>query len=120
IKSRNYQLDDNQTLFIGGLARFDFINGEKQLFVCYFSNRITLHRTKLSNVDGLYDRQVGSILSPPYEETFASLPTPLKQSYRIEQLNTDILLLGLRWITILKGNITVEVHAPKGVAVSIR
>ncbi|HLR72752.1 MAG TPA: ribosome biogenesis GTPase YqeH [Pseudogracilibacillus sp.] len=120
IKSRNYQLDDNQTLFIGGLARFDFIKGEKQSFVCYFSNRITLHRTKLSNADDLYDRQVGSILTPPNEETLESLPPLVKQSYRIEQPNTDIVFPGLGWITILKGNITVEVHAPKGVAVSIR
>src|SRR5690625_5745799 len=51
IKSRNYQLNSGQTLFIGGLARFDFIKGDKQTFVCYFSNEIPIHRTKLENAD---------------------------------------------------------------------
>lgn len=120
IKARNYQLKDKQTLFIGGLARFDFIKGEQQSFVCYFSNRIKLHRTKLENADDLYKRQVGTLLSPPNEETLEQLPTLVKKSFRIDQSNTDIVFPGLGWITVLTGNITVEVHAPKGVAVSIR
>src|SRR5699024_9238541 len=33
IKPRVYQLNEGQTLFIGGLARFDFIKGKKQSFV---------------------------------------------------------------------------------------
>src|SRR5690625_4358607 len=38
IKPRIYQLNSGQTLFIGGMARLDFIKGAKQPFVCYFSN----------------------------------------------------------------------------------
>src|SRR5690625_373971 len=120
IKSRNYQLDDGQTLFIGGLARFDFVKGEKQSFVCYFSNRIDIHRTKLENADALYERQLGELLLPPNEETLEQLPALVKNAYRIDQPNTDIVFPGLGWITILQGNITVEVYSPKGVAISIR
>src|SRR5699024_6480447 len=36
IKPRGYQLNEKQTLFFGGLARLDFLRGEKQSFVCYF------------------------------------------------------------------------------------
>ena len=120
IKSRNYQLNDGQTLFIGGLARFDFVKGEKQSFVCYFSNRLHIHRTKLENADALYERQLGELLLPPTSETLKQLPPLVKNSYRIEQSNMDIVFPGLGWITVLTGNITVEVHSPKGVAVSIR
>lgn len=120
IKSRNYQLNDRQTLFIGGLARFDFIKGDKQPFVCYFSNHLQIHRTKLENADALYERQLGELLTPPDEETLEKLPALVKNSYRIEQPDTDIVFPGLGWITIPEGNITVEVYSPKGVAVSIR
>ena len=120
IKSRNYQLNDGQTLFIGGLARFDFVKGEKQSFVCYFSNRIEIHRTKLANADALYERQLGELLTPPNKETLEQLPALVKNAYRIDEPNTDIVFPGLGWITILQANITVEVYSPKGVAISIR
>lgn len=120
IKSRNYQLQHGQTLFIGGLARFDFIKGEKQSFVCYFSNQLHIHRTKLENADELYERQLGDLLSPPNEETLQHLPALVRTSYRIDQPNTDIVFPGLGWITILQGKVTVEVYSPKGVTVSIR
>ncbi|GAE94084.1 GTP-binding protein YqeH [Gracilibacillus boraciitolerans JCM 21714] len=38
IKPKVYQLQDKQTLFFGGFARFDFEKGMKQSFVCYLSN----------------------------------------------------------------------------------
>lgn len=120
IKARNYQLHSKQTLFIGGLARFDFVKGDKQTFVCYFSNALPIHRTKLENADSLYEKQLGKLLSPPTEETLEILPEFIKSSYRITDENTDIVFPGLGWITILTSNVTVDVYSPKGVAVSIR
>lgn len=120
IKSRNYQLEDKQSLFISGLARFDFVKGEQQTFICYFSNQIKLHRTKLANADNLYTKQLGLLLSPPNEETKEQLPQLVKKSYRIQQPNTDIVFPGLGWITVQKGDVTIEVHVPKGMSVSIR
>lgn len=120
IKSRNYQLHDGQTLFFGGLARFDFIKGERQSFVCYFANHLHIHRTKLENADQLYERQLGELLTPPNKETLEKLPPLVRHAYRIDEPNTDIVFPGLGWISILTGNVTVEVHSPKGVAISIR
>src|SRR5699024_10820143 len=120
IKSRNYQLNTKQTLFFGGLLRMDFVKGDRQTFVCYFSNELPIHRTKLENADQLYEKNIGKLLSPPDEETLASLPALTKKSYRIDKPNTDIVFPGLGWITILKGNVTIEAHSPKGVNISIR
>ena len=47
IKPKTYQLNPEQTLFLGGLGRFDFIAGEKQGFTAFFDNELKLHRTKL-------------------------------------------------------------------------
>lgn len=120
IKPRNYQLHSGQTLFIGGLARFDFVKGDRQTFICYFANDLTIHRTKLENADNLYEKQVSKLLSPPNEETLTNLPPLIKSSYRIDEENTDIVFPGLGWITILTSNVTIDVYSPKGVAVSIR
>lgn len=120
IKSRNYQLNAQQTLFFGGLARLDFIKGERQTFVCYFSNDLTIHRTKLSNADELYERQLGKLLLPPDDATLEKLPKLVKQSYRITEANTDIVFSGLGWVTIVDRNVTVDVYYPKGLSVSLR
>lgn len=119
VKARGYQLNDEQTLFIGGLARLDFIKGDKQTFVCYFSNQIPIHRTKLSNAESLYDDHIGELLSPPDEETRKKLPPLTKSTFRIKE-NSDIVFPGLGWITVKGENITVMAHSPKDVAVSIR
>ncbi|MEC5422185.1 ribosome biogenesis GTPase YqeH [Virgibacillus sp. C22-A2] len=120
IKPRVYQLNSQQTLFFGGLARFDFIKGEKQSFVCYFSNEIPIHRTKLENADNLYKTQRGELLSPPSEKTLEILPEFTQTTFRITNEKTDIVFPGLGWITITGENVTITAHSPKDVTVSIR
>lgn len=120
VKARGYQLNSEQTLFFGGLARLDFIKGDKQTFVCYFSNQIPIHRTKLDNADSLYDRNLGKLLSPPDAETMKKLPELTTSTFKIKDENTDIVFPGLGWVTIKGGNVTVVAHSPKDVAVSTR
>lgn len=120
VKARNYQLNAGQTLFFGGLARLDFVKGEKQSFVCYFANELSIHRTKLENADELYERQVGEILSPPDEQSQKQLPPLVKQSYRITEPQTDIVFSGLGWVTVRDSNVTVDVYYPKGINVTLR
>lgn len=120
VKARNYQLNSGQTLFIGGLARFDFVKGDRQSFVCYFANDVPIHRTKLENADELYERQVGELLTPPNAETLEKLPPLVKNSHRIKDGYTDIVFPGLGWITVLKGDVTINAHSPRDVSVTIR
>src|SRR5699024_626407 len=74
VKARVYQLNNQQTLYFDGLARLDFIKGNRQSFVCYFSNQIPVHRTKIEKADQLYERQLGKLLSPPDQQTLEKLP----------------------------------------------
>lgn len=119
VKARNYQLNSGQTLFIGGLGRLDFLKGDKQTFVCYFSNQVPIHRTKLENADSLYETQLGNLLSPPDKETREKLPILSKSTFRIKE-SSDIVFPGLGWITVKRENLTVVAHSPREVAVSIR
>ncbi len=108
IKPKGFQLDAKQTLFFGGLARIDFIEGAKTSFVCYNSEFMKIHRTKLENADELYKNQVKVMLTPPYEndEDF-----PLKgHLFKINSLNKqDIVLPGLGFVSV-SGKITIKVY----------
>ncbi|WP_099158574.1 ribosome biogenesis GTPase YqeH [Virgibacillus ndiopensis] len=119
IKPRIYQINSKQTLFFGGLGRLDFVKGDKQSFVCYFSNQLSIHRTKLENADKLYEEHMGELLSPPSQETLEQLPELTESTFRINNEKVDIVFPGLGWVSV-DGNVTVTAHSPKGVAVSKR
>jgi 30S ribosome assembly GTPase len=120
IKSRIFQLNDQQTLFFGGLARFDFVKGERSSFVCYFSNEITIHRTKLEKADELYEKHAGELLTPPNREHLEAFPELVRHDFSIKEPKTDIVFSGLGWITINEPNIQVSVYVPKGVHALLR
>lgn len=120
VKPKTYQLNAEQTIFIGGLARFDFVRGDRSAFTFYVSNRIELHRTKLSNADQLYTQHVGEMLSPPSKESLEQLPPFVKHQFSIKEANTDIVISGLGWVTCQHAQVMIEVHAPKGVQVFTR
>lgn len=65
LKPRIFQLNDQQTLYFGGLARFDYVSGERSPFICYMPNELMIHRTKLENADALYEKHAGEFLTPP-------------------------------------------------------
>ncbi|WP_410965997.1 hypothetical protein, partial [Salmonella sp. ZJHZ20_0011] len=60
IKPKTYQLNPEQTLFLAGLGRFDFMEGERQGFTAFFENTLDLHRTKLAGADEFYQKHAGS------------------------------------------------------------
>ncbi|MEN1969331.1 ribosome biogenesis GTPase YqeH [Lentibacillus sp. N15] len=120
IKPRNYQLNQGQTLFFGGLARLDFVKGEKQSFVCYFANAVPIHRTKLANADTLYANHKGELLAPPDQQTLEKLPKLTETTYRLRDEKTDIVFPGLGWVSVTGQQTTVTAHSPNGVAVSLR
>lgn len=119
LKPKGFQLNAEQTLFLGGLARFDFISGERSTFTVYVSNRIDIHRTKLSNADDLYAKHAGGMLSPPSEKSLESMPLLVRHEFSIKNAKTDIVISGLGWITVQKPCV-VAVHAPRGVDVILR
>lgn len=118
IKPKTYQLNENQTLFLAGLARFDYLSGSgNQSFVTYVSNEIYIHRTKTEKADELYASQKGDLLSPPS----GSSELPELKRYEFSTSGpADIVFSGLGWISMDEPNTKVAAWAPKGVDVLIR
>lgn len=119
LKPKVYQLNEEQTLFFGGIARIDYISGGRRSFVCYVSNDLYIHRTKMSQADELFKKQVGELLVPPFDPNEA--PELKGHEIALGEANMDVVISGLGWVTI-KGEkgAKVRVFAPKGVGVSKR
>ena len=120
VKPKAYQLNDNQSLFFGGLGRFDYLKGErKESFVCYVSNEINIHRTKLEKADELYENHLGELLSPPEAASVESFPKLKRHEFKIKE-PSDIVFNGLGWVSIDAVDIQVAGWAPEGVDVTVR
>lgn len=120
IKPKVFQLNEGQTLFFGGLARFDYVSGGRRSFVCHVSNEVMIHRTKMENADSLYENHAGEMLTPPNKEQLESFPKLVKQEFIIKEPKTDIVFSGLGWITINDPGAVVIAYAPKGVQTLMR
>ncbi|EOH87732.1 ribosome biogenesis GTPase YqeH [Enterococcus pallens] len=118
IKPKVYQLNAGQTLFLGGLARFDFIQGDRSSFIAYVSNDLSIHRTKLEKADEFYQKHVGGLLQPPRPDEVDEFPELVRFEFSIKE-KTDIVFAGLGWVTVSKPAV-IAGWAPKGVDVLTR
>jgi ribosome biogenesis GTPase YqeH len=121
IDPKVYQLNSGQTLFAGGLARFDFVAGERQSFVLYFANQLEIHRTKLENADALYEKHVGGLLVPPCGECGDYLRDLVTHRLTFQEGGPlDIVISGLGWLSVRGSACEIRVKVPRGVNVSVR
>jgi 30S ribosome assembly GTPase len=120
IKPKVFQLNERQTLFFGGLARLDYIKGGRRSFVCYLSNDLHIHRTKLENAEKIYQNHLGELLRPPRKEYIDQLPPLVAHEFSIKEPKTDIVFSGLGWVTINEPGANVIAYVPKGVGVMVR
>ncbi|WP_155286749.1 ribosome biogenesis GTPase YqeH [Lacticaseibacillus zhaodongensis] len=118
IRPRTYQLNMEQTLFLAGLARLDYVRGPRAGFTAYVDNMLLIHRTKLENADDFYDRQKGKMLQPPRADSEHELPPLVRVEFTPTE-DSDIVFAGLGWISVPAGAV-VAAYAPKGVDVVMR
>ncbi|WP_342433938.1 ribosome biogenesis GTPase YqeH [Neobacillus sp. FSL H8-0543] len=120
IKPKVFQLNEGQTLFFGGLARFDYVSGGRRSFVCHVSNELNIHRTKTENAEELYQNHVGEMLAPPRKDQMDTFPELVKQEFMIKEAKTDVVFSGLGWITVNEPGAKVVAYVPKGVQTLLR
>ncbi|QKS70830.1 ribosome biogenesis GTPase YqeH [Paenalkalicoccus suaedae] len=118
VKPTVFQLNEEQTLFFGGLSRLDFMSGSRQSFIVYMSNELHVHRTKLEKADELYEKHLGDMLTPPGDTKH--FPDLQMKEWKIGKEKLDIVFSGLGWVTVSGEGSIVRTHAPKGVHVTIR
>lgn len=118
IHPRVFQLQEQQTLFLAGLARLDFISGPSGSgsFIVYVNNQLYVHRTKLSQSRTFYHKHLGGLLLPPASNDH--LP-PLKEQTIITKVKSDIVFAGLGWIAV-PAKVKLRAYLPQGLKVEVR
>jgi ribosome biogenesis GTPase yqeH len=121
IKARVFQLNAEQSLFFGGMARVDFVKGERQSFTLYASNLVGIHRTKLSNADALFEKHLGTLLKPPFEDNISIFKNQVKKNFKIDDRKIDIVISGLGWITVNSDSgCEIDIYVPEEIEVFVR
>lgn len=121
IKARVFQLNAEQSLFFGGMARVDFLKGERQSFTLYASNLVDIHRTKLSNADALFEKHLGTLLKPPFEDNISIFKNQVKKNFKIDDRKIDIVISGLGWITVNSDSgCEIDIYVPEEIEVFVR
>lgn len=116
LRPATYQLNSQQTLYFGGLARIDYVSNDPTSFVVFMPKNIKTHRTKTQKADELYNRHL--TLKPEISEV-TTIKDMAKHQFSATDKKCDIVISGLGWIRI-NPNTKVNVYVPKTVGVFIR
>lgn len=108
VKPRVFQLNPKQTLFIGGFAFVNFLEGERSSFVMNVSNDLVVHRCKLENSEEFYNEHFVDILKIPTLKE-KELMGNFKNHYFDVDGKCEISISGLGFIGITgKGKVCVK------------
>ena len=101
IRPKTFQLNPEQSLFIAGFLRIDFISGSKSSFVTNFRNDLLIHRTKLENADVFYQEHLDDILHIPNSEERKRLGgnKQIKVDFDLNE-KKDIVISGLGFVSV--------------------
>lgn len=117
LKARNYQLYEDQTLSVGGLVRLDIIGCDQVSCVCYFSERLKIHRSKQVKANQLWSEHLGELLSPAMCENYTEMKT-----FELHDIHekTDVVIHGLGWFCISGHVEHIKVFVPAQSSVTFR
>ncbi|CAM3104473.1 ribosome biogenesis GTPase YqeH [Sporolactobacillus spathodeae] len=118
IKPKVYQLNERQTLFLGGLGRIDYAGPGRRSLIVYTAGGLVIHRTKMENAASFYERQYGRLLTPPSHPV--QLPVLKRYDFRTDALSSDVVFSGLGWVTVKGRGARISAWAPESIGVSLR
>uniref|UniRef100_A0A8C4GQR4 Nitric oxide associated 1 n=1 Tax=Dicentrarchus labrax TaxID=13489 RepID=A0A8C4GQR4_DICLA len=129
---RTFVLKPSMSLFVGALARIDFLQGETS---CWFSvvasSQVPVHITSLEKADSVYEKHAGHVLlGVPLggSERMKEFPALIPQVFRLEgrgflEAAADIKLSSAGWVAVTAAEgdeVLLRVHGPEAVAFSVR
>lgn len=121
IKPVTYQLNSSQSIYIGGLARLDFIKGKSSSFTFYFSRDVVMHRCKAELADEKYPNLLKNKQFLPISENLSSIASFEKFKFSLtQQKKVDIVIQGYGFISVEANQLEIEVLVPIGAKVIIR
>lgn len=117
LRPMSFQLNSQQTLYFGGLARLDYLQGNPASFIAYFAKGLKIHRTKTEKADELYNRHQALQYEIPDIQTIDQMKS---YEFNLPAGKCDIVISGLGFITINSRGGKVKVMAPPKISVIMR
>ncbi len=119
LKPRTYQLNPDQTIFLGGLASLEFSGDAKSNVSFFVANQLYIHRTKTINSDALFETQLGKLLTPP--TTLEEIESLKERKELVFEINgtANLFISGIGFVRIVSEASIVKVVVPKMIKVSI-
>ena len=120
VEPREISISKGHSLFIGGLAIIELIEGNKLDFTCFFHKNVQLHRSHVRDVESKFIKlnkkgelvpSLSKIKSTKDMEIFEISINNKEGSYR------DIGFAGLGWVTTWVTCQKIRVYVPKGVSI---
>ncbi|XP_063313454.1 nitric oxide-associated protein 1 [Pelobates fuscus] len=129
---RTFVLQPGMTLYLGSLARIDFLQSEKPAwFSVIASNLLPVHITSSSKADDIYQKHAGkTLLGVPIggEERMKSFPPLVPEDIKLEGIGqseavADIQLSTAGWVAVTAHtgqHLDLRCYTPKGTSLIIR
>lgn len=117
INPKKFQLTKNQSLAVGGYVRLDLKDCDKVNVVCYFNERLNIHRGKMEQADHLWETHLNELLAPSINDEFKEMKkyTSTKKIPKI-----DVVIAGLGWFCIQGDVSQIDVYVNENVDVIFR
>lgn len=118
VKEECIKMWKDVSIFVGTIARFDFIEGKTTNVYCYFSRKVDLKRISTRRVEEIFEKHLRKKKYTPSSQKLNSLADFNTYEIKItEKEGRDIGIQGLGWISFMGDNQTIRVSVPKGVGV---
>ncbi|MGI6734982.1 MAG: GTPase YlqF [Tenericutes bacterium ADurb.Bin239] len=119
IKPRTYQLLPKQSILIGGIARFDYVDGPFSGFTFYFAEGVKLTRTNTNRADRTFNNMIAHKKSKPISFLVTGVQDLDAFEFTThEDLKYDVSWNGLGFVSFKGNGRVVRIYAPRGVAIS--
>lgn len=122
MKPVTFQLNPQQSLFLGSLCRLDVLKCPKKTpFIVFCNHQVKLHRTKLDeNIARKFDKFILDPLFIPKGKNILTLNDLQATDLLVKsKQRMSLFINGLATIDILGNNVQLRVYAPKGVKVEL-
>ncbi|XP_067313230.1 nitric oxide-associated protein 1 [Pseudorasbora parva] len=132
ITPRTYVMNPGMVLFLGALARIDYLEGKGPCWLTVVaSSRIPIHITNLDKADAIYQKHAGNILlAVPSggEERMKTFPPLIAQDFELKGQGcntaiTDIKISSAGWVAVTAAEgdqLFLRTHAPEAAGLCLR
>ena len=120
IKPKSYQLNKIQCLILGGLARFEVVDGARTNCTVYASNDVEVLRCKIDRANKTFDNLVEGNRIQPISNTVTGSESLVAHEFILPEKSVDIVIFGYLWVNVKGNGQKIILKAPKGVGVCVR